>query len=88
MPTKPEFNVYQSPEYAQGIGFQEMGLYPQAFDAFFTFEKAGPERSFRKCCEMAWSDQLEERQIELLFFELDEEVWKKMDQPYLIMVWS
>ena len=72
-----ELNLYQSPEYAQGIGFQEMGLFPQAFDAFFTVEKAALDRTFRKCCEMAWSDQLEERQIEHLFLELDEEVWKK-----------
>ena len=72
-----EFNIYQSPEYAQGIGFQEMGLYSQAFDAFFTVERAGLDRTFRKCCEMARSDQLDERQIERLFIELDEEVWKK-----------
>lgn len=72
-----EFNFYQSPEYAQGIGFQEMGLYSQAFDAFFMVEKVGLDRTFRKCCEMARSDQLEERQIECLFIELDEEVWRK-----------
>jgi hypothetical protein len=51
-----------------------LGLYPQAFDYFFMIESAGYERSFRKCCEMAWSDQLQERQIDRLQYELDTEV--------------
>jgi hypothetical protein len=68
---------YNNHEYAEGIRFQNMGLYPQAFDAFFAVESAGLERSFRKCCEMAWSDQLLERQIERLLWELDQEVKRK-----------
>ena len=57
--------------------FQNLGLYPQAFDLFFTIESAGYERTFRKCCEMAWSNQLQERQIDRLFYELDIEVKRK-----------
>ena len=57
--------------------YQNLGLYPQAFDLFFTIESAGYERTFHKCCEMAWSDQLQERQIDRLFYELDSEVKRK-----------
>jgi len=66
-----------NPDFAEALRFQHMGLYPQAFDLFFTIESAGLERSFRKCCEMAWSNQLQERQIDRLFYELDQEVKRK-----------
>ena len=69
-----EFN---NADFAEGLRFQNLGLYPQAFDYFFTIESAGYERSFRKCCEMAWSNQLQERQIDRLFYELDIEVKRK-----------
>ena len=69
-----EFN---NADIAEGLRFQNLGLYPQAFDYFFTIESAGYERSFRKCCEMAWSNQLQERQIDRLFYELDMEVKRK-----------
>ena len=64
-------------DFAEGLRFQNLGLYPQAFDAFITIESAGHERSFRKCCEMAWSNQLQERQIDRLFYELETEVKRK-----------
>ena len=64
-------------DFAEGLRFQNLGLYPQAFDAFITIESAGYERTFRKCCEMAWSNQLQERQIDRLFYELDTEVKRK-----------
>ena len=65
---------FNNPDFAEGLRCQKLGLYPQAFDYFFTIESAGLERSFRKCCEMAWSDQLQERQIDRLLYELDIEV--------------
>jgi hypothetical protein len=65
---------FNNPDFAEGLRCQNLGLYPQAFDYFFTMESAGIERSFRKCCEMAWSDQLQERQIDRLHYELDIEV--------------
>jgi hypothetical protein len=64
-------------DFAEGLRFQRLGLYPQAFDEFITIEAAGHERTFRKCCEMAWSNQLQERQIDRLFYELDTEVKRK-----------
>jgi hypothetical protein len=64
-------------DFAEGLRFQNLGLYPQAFDEFITIEAAGHERSFRKCCEMAWSNQLQERQIDRLFYELETEVKRK-----------
>jgi len=66
-----------NPDFAEALRFQHMGLYPQAFDLFFTIESAGLERTFRKCCEMAWSNQLQERQIDRLFYELDQEIKRK-----------
>jgi len=64
-------------DFAEGLRFQNLGLYPQAFDSFIMIESAGLERTFRKCCEMAWSNQLQERQIDRLFYELDTEVKRK-----------
>ncbi|MFZ4119033.1 MAG: hypothetical protein ACOYKP_05105 [Polynucleobacter sp.] len=64
-------------DFAEGLRFQKLGLYPQAFDSFITIEGAGYERSFRKCCEMAWSGQLPERQMDRLFYELESEVKRK-----------
>ena len=74
VPTMSELN---NADFAEGLRFQNLGLYPQAFDAFITIESAGYERTFRKCCEMAWSNQLQERQIDRLFYELDTEVKRK-----------
>ena len=71
---------FNNPDFAEGLRCQNLGLYPQAFDYFFTIESAGYERTFRKCCEMAWSDQLQERQIDRLQFELDLEVKRKNGQ--------
>ena len=68
---------FNNPDFAEGLRCQNLGLYPQAFDYFFTMESAGLERTFRKCCEMAWSDQLQERQMERLLYELDFEVKQK-----------
>jgi len=68
---------FNNPDFAEGLRCQNLGLYPQAFDLFFTIESAGLERTFRKCCEMAWSNQLQERQIDRLFYELDMEVKRK-----------
>jgi hypothetical protein len=68
---------FNNPDFAEGLRFQRLGLFPQAFDEFITIEAAGYERTFRKCCEMAWSNQLQERQIDRLFYELDMEVKRK-----------
>ena len=68
---------FNNPDFAEGLRCQNLGLYPQAFDLFFTIESAGLERTFRKCGEMAWSNQLQERQIDRLFYELDTEVKRK-----------
>ena len=68
---------FNNPDFAEGLRCQNLGLYPQAFDYFFTIESAGYERTFRKCCEMAWSDQLQERQIDRLQYELELEVKRK-----------
>ena len=68
---------FNNPDFAEGLRCQNLGLYPQAFDFFITIESAGYERTFRKCCEMAWSNQLQERQIDRLFYELDTEVKRK-----------
>ena len=72
-----DLSYFNNPDFAEGLRCQKLGLYPQAFDYFFTIESAGLERSFRKCCEMAWSDQLQERQIDRLQYELDMEVKRK-----------
>ena len=72
-----DLSYFNNPDFAEGLRCQNLGLYPQAFDLFFTIESAGYERSFRKCCEMAWSDQLQERQIDRLQYELDMEVKRK-----------
>jgi hypothetical protein len=75
-----DLSYFNNPDFAEGLRCQNLGLYPQAFDYFFTIESAGYERTFRKCCEMAWSDQLQERQIDRLQFELDLEVKRKNGQ--------
>jgi hypothetical protein len=72
-----DLSYFNNPDFAEGLRCQNLGLYPQAFDLFFTIESAGYERTFRKCCEMAWSDQLQERQIDRLQYELDMEVKRK-----------
>jgi hypothetical protein len=72
-----EPSYFNNPDFAEGLRYQNLGLYPQAFDLFFTIESAGYERTFRKCCEMAWSDQLQERQIDRLQYELDIEIKRK-----------
>jgi tetratricopeptide (TPR) repeat protein len=72
-----DLSYFNNPDFAEGLRCQKLGLYPQAFDLFFTIESAGYERTFRKCCEMAWSDQLQERQMDRLFYELDLEVKRK-----------
>ena len=73
----PDLSYFNNPDFAEGLRCQNLGLYPQAFDYFFTIESAGYERTFRKCCEMAWSDQLQERQIDRLQYELELEVKRK-----------
>ena len=70
-------NSLHNDDFSQALRFQNIGLYPQAFDLFFSIESAGLERTIRKCCEMAWSNQLQDRQTELLFWELDQEVKRK-----------
>ena len=75
-----DLSYFNNLDFAEGLRCQNLGLYPQAFDYFFTIESAGYERTFRKCCEMAWSDQLQERQIDRLQFELDLEVKRKNGQ--------
>jgi hypothetical protein len=72
-----DLSYFNNPDFAEGLRCQNLGLYPQAFDLFFTIESAGYERTFRKCCEMAWSNQLQERQLDRLFYELDLEVKRK-----------
>jgi hypothetical protein len=72
-----DMSNFNNPDFAEGLRCQGLGLYPQAFDFFITIESAGLERTFRKCCEMAWSNQLQERQMDRLIYELDMEVKRK-----------
>ena len=72
-----DMSNFNNPDFAEGLRCQNLGLYPQAFDFFITIESAGYERTFRKCCEMAWSNQLQERQMDRLIYELDMEVKRK-----------
>ena len=72
-----DLSYFNNPDFAEGLRCQNLGLYPQAFDLLFTIESAGYERTFRKCCEMTWSNQLQERQLDRLFYELDLEVKRK-----------
>ena len=72
-----DMSSFNNPDFAEGLRCQGLGLYPQAFDYFITIESAGLERTFRKCCEMAWSNQLQERQMDRLIYELDMEVKRK-----------
>lgn len=64
-------------DFSEGLRFQKLGLFPQAFDQFIQTESSGSTRTFRKCCEMAWSNQLQERELDRLFYELDQEVKRK-----------
>ena len=72
-----DMSSFNNPDFAEGLRCQSLGLYPQAFDYFITIESAGYERTFRKCCEMAWSNHLQERQMDRLVYELDMEVKRK-----------
>ena len=64
----------QNDNFVNAEQFLKLGLYPQAFEAFMSLEVGAYEPTFLQPCKMALANQLDERLLSTLFYELEREV--------------
>jgi len=63
-------------DFYEAERFLELGLYPQAFEAFMALEAGSYERNYLMPCKMALKNQLTPSQLDLLIDEMEREVKK------------
>ena len=64
----------QNENFINAEQFLNLGLYPQAFEAFMSLEVGALNPTFLQPCKMALANQLNQSQLSTLFYELEREV--------------